>query len=41
MQFVIGAGSTVGFKSYDKYTWLQNVETIAFLALKYLEIEYE
>jgi len=38
--FVVGAGGTVGFKSYNEYPWLQKGDTKAFLALKYLEIEY-
>jgi len=40
-QFVVGAGGTVGFKSYDEYDWLKNKETKAFLSLKYLETEYK
>jgi hypothetical protein len=40
-QFVVGAGATVGFKSYDGYEWLQNTETKAFLALGYLDNVYE
>jgi hypothetical protein len=40
-QYVIGAGATVGFKSYKSYNWLSNDKTKAFLSLKYLEIEYK
>jgi hypothetical protein len=40
-KFVIGAGSIVGFKSYDEYKWIRNTETKAFLALQYLANEYE
>ena len=40
-QFVVGAGNTVGFKSYGEYKWLQNNNTKAFLALQYLANEYE
>jgi len=39
-KFAVGAGSTVGFKSYDQYDWIKYKDTKAFLALKYLEIEY-
>ena len=40
-QFVVGAGSTVGFKSYVGSSWLKKEETKAFLALQYLSNEYE
>jgi hypothetical protein len=39
-QLVVGAGSIVGFKSYERYKWLKNDETKAFLALQYLTNEY-
>lgn len=40
-KLVIGAGGTVGFKSYDKYNWIKNDKTRAFLALQYLNNVYD
>jgi hypothetical protein len=40
-KFLIGAGSTVGFKSYEGYSWSKKEETKAFIALGYLSKEYE
>jgi hypothetical protein len=40
-KLVVGAGGTVGFKSYDEYKWLKSDQTRASLSFQYLNNVYD